>query len=134
MAAAAVQRCRDHGHTNTSRLRPHRRRKHVRAPPAAGSPAAAAPCGVPLPRRPNNTLTLPTDTTEIQYVRDHLNTTIYMRTAGTPRWVQIHLPAALQAAEAAGGGPRFTPVAELAPPDEPWALDRSAMAGGSKSS
>lgn len=73
--------------------------------------------------------------TEIQYVRDHLNATIYMRTAGTPRWVQINIPAALKAAEAAGGGPRFTPVAELAPPDEPWALDISAAAGaGSVSS
>lgn len=79
--------------------------------------------------RPNNTLTLPTDTTEIQYVRDHLNTTVYMRTASTPRWIQLNLPAALRAAEAAGGGPRFTPVDQLAPPDEPWALDRSGEAG-----
>ncbi|KAI7836207.1 hypothetical protein COHA_009912 [Chlorella ohadii] len=84
---------------------------------------------------PNNTLTLPTDMTEIQYIRDHLNTTIYMRTAGTPRWVKISIPAALKAAEAAGGGPRFTPVAVLAPPDEPWALDISSTAGvGSASS
>lgn len=88
----------------------------------------------PTACRPNNTLTLPTDMTEIQYVRDHLNATIYMRTAGTPRWVQINIPAALKAAEAAGGGPRFTPVAELAPPDEPWALDISAAAGAGSAS
>ncbi len=93
-----------------------------------------SPCPNPA-RRPNNTLTLPTDMTEIQYIRDHLNTTIYMRTAGTPRWVKISIPAALKAAEAAGGGPRFTPVAVLAPPDEPWALDISNAAGvGSASS
>lgn len=65
-----------------------------------------------------------------QYVRDHLNATIYLRTAGTPRWYRLSLPDALRAAEAAGGGPRFTPIEQLAPPDEPWALDRSAEAGG----
>ena len=65
-----------------------------------------------------------------QYVRDHLNATIYLRTAGTPRWYRLSLPDALRAAEAAGGGPRFTHIEQLAPPDEPWALDRSAEAGG----
>jgi hypothetical protein len=78
---------------------------------------------------PNNTLTLPTDMTEIQYIRDHLNATIYLRDAGTPRWVKLNIPAALKAAEAAGGGPTFVPVAELAPPDEPWARDVSSLAG-----
>lgn len=112
---------------------PARLRAGAGAAEQRGEAVAAAPHLTPHIHpacRPNNTLTLPTDMTEIQYVRDHLNATIYMRTAGTPRWMRISLPEALQAAEAAGGGARFTPVAQLAPPDEPWALDRSTAAGG----